>query len=821
MCGEGPGLGWQARFVREAGVVEGKQVMSIGLAARSSVWLGALAFSGMAWGGTLNVASWNNDGDIGIDRLKTYTHKINFRHDDGAQGAAVVNGVTFTGTAGTTSGANWSLAGTSANVYNNGSGIPNNGGKLVTDFFYIAGGPVSAASTVTLTGLTPGQVYLTAFYNRAWGGAGTRVIEFKPSDTGVGTLLDQNAGDTSSRWLYAFTAPPSGTISYAFASTADNASYHQYAFSNEEVPAAPSVPTIVNAGFEYADGFAYPGYGKPAGWTSSNPTATGVNTAAGPFASNGAIPEGTQVGLIQTANSLRQIVGGFTVGGRYMVSCRCNARDGNQPTLKISVGGTQVWIGSFGAVGGANGYYLAAGLYTATATSAELKIENTQSGYDNTVLIDDVRIGAVADAWTLASLTGDADSRIVQKAFYTHMLDTAGTAGGRSVNGVQFERPAAPVGGSVSGSNWSMTGVPSGVGSQPPAGVSGNIRTILSDFWYNGFPETVTLSGLLAGSSYVATFHGYAYGGAGGRGVDLRTDDGNGGPTLDTLRFDQNYTGAGNGNLLEYAYTAPASGKIRFSFAPVSGTFHQYSVCNRYLIATNRTVLFAESFNSGTQETDINTGRAARQSGALAPLTYTQGGPANGHQVGDPTTRHPNTLELLSAGWAGIDRNFRGGDTLRGLTINFDMDPNWAANGSWGAICVGADDFGSGGTAGWVNRGGAHFGVLFRGNGTLQAFDGGTNLTPSEPSWGGTAGVLHHFRVAITDPVNSNPFDGIGSTKIEIFVDGGLTPVYTYTKTGGGYANNYINFQGIDSRTEVDNLLIETVPTQGSVFMVR
>src|SRR6185436_8520612 len=53
------------------------------------------------------------------------------------------------------------------------------------------------------------------------------------------------------------------------------------------------------------------------------------------------------------------------------------------------------------------------------------------------------------------------------------------------------------------------------------------------------------------------------------------------------------------------------------------------------------------------------------------------------------------------------------------------------------------------------------------------------------------------------------PFDGAGDTKIEVFVDGGVAPVYSFTKTGG-YADNYINFQSSDI-ADFDNVVITAV----------
>ncbi len=596
--------------------------------------------------------------------------------------------------------------------------------------------------------------------------------------------------------------------------------------------AAVAAVTVVNPGFE-TDAYAVsPGYatdnGPISGWTvvgigcGLNPIQDGQS----PFADNGRIPEGRQVALIQNAGVISQTVSGLVPGRAYIVMYRYNARSVApyaMPILKLTFGDAVLQSNAVTSVGGTNAYYLGVIEYTALAAETELKLENAATAGDSALLLDDVRIVEAEGytGWVMAPLTGDADCRLDPKAHYTHALDSAGTAGGRSANDVSFERPVAPVGGLLSGLNWSLTGAPNGVGGQSAYNVTGGIGALLSDFWYNGNPATVTLSGLLPGTPHVATFYNRGYGGAGGRVAGLAADDAVGGPALDAVTYDQNYPGADNGSLLEYRYVAPTSGMIRFSFPFLKvGTFHQYAVSNRRVLPTVG-VLFADSFNSGSQQTDINVNHETRQSGILAPLTYTQGGPANGAQVGDATTHHPGVLETLDWGWAGLDRNFNGADSRGWLRISFDLDPTWGTNENWGAICLGADSLGSG----MVTRADRHFGILFRGDGRLQAFDGGTIVSsePDEPRWGVAGGTFHRFSLLLTDPTDLNPCDGQGRTTIEVFVDGGTTPVFSFTKTDGGYPNNYINVQGIAARAEFDNLLIESAPAgtvAGTVLLV-
>ena len=163
-------------------------------------------------------------------------------------------------------------------------------------------------------------------------------------------------------------------------------------------------------------------------------------------------------------------------------------------------------------------------------------------------------------------------------------------------------------------------------------------------------------------------------------------------------------------------------------------------------------------------------------------------------------------LNAFFNGSAALDYNFNGSASNGGLSISFDLAPNIGGVGAdtWEAINFGAS---SADKNGFVNGGHAHFGVLFRGDGRLQAFDGNSVVTPVEPVWsgGGFTSQLNHFELLITDPGDGNPFDGSGQTTIDIYANG--SPVYTYTKGGGGYADNFINFEGAHIGG-IDNLVI-------------
>lgn len=224
-------------------------------------------------------------------------------------------------------------------------------------------------------------------------------------------------------------------------------------------------------------------------------------------------------------------------------------------------------------------------------------------------------------------------------------------------------------------------------------------------------------------------------------------------------------------------------------------------------------VLLRDSFN-GTSTPDtmnLNYNLSGRQSGALGLVPYT---PSGNVQVGNSGEPHDGGHVLLCAfgGTAALNYNFNSSRSAGGLKMSFLIDPNSHNHGdlsNWQAVNMGAAE-GDRNTG--VNGGAAHFGILFRANGKLQAFDGSTGVTPVEPNWlpdGNYSLEFHQIDLVLTGPGDGNPFDGAGDTQIEVFVDGGASPVYSFTKSGG-YANNYINFQG-SFISDVENLTITAI----------
>ncbi|MCX6887754.1 MAG: PEP-CTERM sorting domain-containing protein [Verrucomicrobia bacterium] len=115
----------------------------------------------------------------------------------------------------------------------------------------------------------------------------------------------------------------------------------------------------------------------------------------------------------------------------------------------------------------------------------------------------------------------------------------------------------------------------------------------------------------------------------------------------------------------------------------------------------------------------------------------------------------------------------------------------------------------------------SHFGVRFiednfAGNGNfIQLFDGNANVGNLIPNPAGSG--LAYLRLDINDPIDQNPWDGVGSTRIDIFVND--FQVGSFTKGDGGYTANYLalegsaNFNGMGLATHLfDELTVFATP---------
>jgi len=169
-----------------------------------------------------------SDTNVGLNPNKTYQDNANI---NGV--ALTINNVPFAA-GGTTSGTNWSLTGAGTS-YTGNTGANNlvggQLGALISDFSY-NGNP----AVLTLSGLTPGQVYVFTNYDAAFGAAGGRIMtSITGSDGGTIANFDENgAGDGNGQLLrYTFVAN-SATETLTFTPQTAN-TFHFFGFSNEQV----------------------------------------------------------------------------------------------------------------------------------------------------------------------------------------------------------------------------------------------------------------------------------------------------------------------------------------------------------------------------------------------------------------------------------------------------------------------------------------------------------------------------------------------------------------------------------------------------------
>jgi hypothetical protein len=425
---------------------------------------------------------------------------------------------------------------------------------------------------------------------------------------------------------------------------------------------------------------------------------------------------------------------------------------------------------------------------------------------------------ARAGVFTTIDFTGDTDSGINAGSVYTHALNV-NVDDNVTVNGAVFTGTGRDVA-APSSNTYSIIGTDS-LFHNNTNNLAGNSKLLANDFVYNGNPQVVTLNNLLIGQQYVTTFYNVGFGPAGGRVVDITTSDGG------AITYDQNKAGDKNGNLLRYSFTATANSQA-FTITPqnAGNTFHTYALSNR-LVGYN--ALLTDNFYLGTNNGDpggptlLNSNLPARQGGTLVsggvPVALTSTGNV---QVGNAATGgidRGNYLLTAFGGRAGLNHNFNGFDP--GMTpggpmlVSFDMAPNINAGGDtsvWGAVNVGLSKAHENAS---VNEAFAHFGILFRGNGQIQAFDGGSEITGSGTGLGGigsgstswttetnVTNQLHHFDLTLSDPK-------IGT--IDVYADGALVTEFSKAGGFGDAGSNYIDFVGVGVAA-FDNVAVAGVP---------
>ena len=270
------------------------------------------AHAGFATDATFSSGAFTGDADSGVSNLKNYTAIGNV-----VGGDVTVNGATFLGTG--LSGTGWALTGVPAPFGGGGNQTTTFGGSVIDDLFdgfQYNGSP----GTMTMSGLTAGQTYVTTFYNQAWG-IGANRTQTVTSTEGASIAYNEDALEAS-LLKYTFVATGSTTV-LNFAPQIAGNTMHFYGVSNEQVFTGNTwSPTSGNS------------WGTAANWSTSVQNAIGSNATfssqAGPTSVT--VDSPTTVGHIEILGS-----GAYTFSGA------------NTLTLQTDAGGTTVLKADAGA----------------------------------------------------------------------------------------------------------------------------------------------------------------------------------------------------------------------------------------------------------------------------------------------------------------------------------------------------------------------------------------------------------------------------------------------------------------------------------------
>jgi hypothetical protein len=340
-----------------------------------------------------------------------------------------------------------------------------------------------------------------------------------------------------------------------------------------------------NPSFEANSFTVGPGYVRDnapiVGWNVGDPTLVGLNPASGnPFADNGTVPDGANVAFIQRGanSSLSTVLPNLTVNQTYKVNFRVNARSylGTTPNLKVDIAGTNViyaTIAPVGAAGSTNAYRYFAFDFTAPGLTTTLTLRNDATNNDNTVLLDNFSIAPRNSGWSYAAWNDDASSGVVAGGNYTHTYHF-GSSSNATLNGITFTGVAGP---NPSNSLFSTTGLPAFTNdvNHLTTGTGGS-AVLAHDFVYGGSSESITINGLVAGKSYVATIYSVGFDTNGARAATFSVGN-------DRLTVNQDQFGYHNGIRLSYNFTAN-SASTTLTYAPLQGSgqsFYTYGFCNR------------------------------------------------------------------------------------------------------------------------------------------------------------------------------------------------------------------------------------------------
>lgn len=493
----------------------------------------------------------------------------------------------------------------------------NNGIRIM--YRYVA--PPSGAITLMVSPTLPGNTFhLYGFANYEANPRPLPIIGLQPrsqvTTPGSTVTFSVTAGGARPlqfQWLKEGDPIPGGTNRFLTLSNVIPELLGQYAVvvSNPHGAVTSQVATltfgpIANPGFE-ADVFrTWPGYvsgNTPiSGWTASRPGRAGVNPLPdfpGPFANNGAVPEGSQVGFIQSieTNWISTRLYGLTPGQKYTLSFRANARSDQRPLTRVAIDGQ--WVGEFraGPMGGTEPYRAIAFDFTPATDSPVLYLTNDATG-DHTILLDDFRVAPSVTGWSYAPWTADSSSGVDPSRGYSHAYNfgSPGLAVDTTLNGVRFlgvpgANPAVPGQFAATG----FTGVFGADDNNVFAAGGGGAALARSFLYYAGtipanVAQTLTLSNLVPGVEYEVTIFGVGFDAKYyARAATFEVGQ-------DRMTISENVYDNKNGIRVSYRYVADASGTITLRWWPTERTssFHTYGFCNAEVASTHPPIVYRQ-----------------------------------------------------------------------------------------------------------------------------------------------------------------------------------------------------------------------------------
>ena len=358
--------------------------------------------------------------------------------------------------------------------------------------------------------------------------------------------------------------------------------------------------TILNPSFEQDVFTVFPGYvsvqpdGQTiTGWDGAPSNRFGLNPSAGsPFADNGAVPQGTNVAFLQTAQDapepteIHTDITGLTTGTTYRLYFRANVRSGTHvgatpSRLVVSIGDAgseqEVLNADVFPVGGTTPYHYVYVDFTATGATQRLLLRNTQAAVDNSIVVDDFTIAPsplTNPAWSAEQWSDDETSGVDADYRYTHAYSLGkATADGLVINDIPFKSitgttPADP-------GKFFISGLTATLGTDTADNaIFGDSAALGFGFAYGGNPGVLSLQGLAPNTPYVLTFYSTGWDEPGLRPVSF--SDGN-----SRFFIDQDSFGRNNGIRIVHNYTSTADGTATIAFQGLGGTFHICGFSNR------------------------------------------------------------------------------------------------------------------------------------------------------------------------------------------------------------------------------------------------